>query len=55
MLVGVRDRSCDFSSKRGSFGEIWPPLFQPLLDGGWRRCRRRFAKKKSSDFFKRPI
>jgi hypothetical protein len=55
MLVGVRDRSCDFSSKRGSFGETWPPQSQPLLDGGWRRCRRRFAKKKSIDSFKRLI
>jgi hypothetical protein len=55
MLVGARDHSCDSSVKRVSFGETWPPLSQPLLDGGWRRCRRHFAKKKSTDFFERLI
>jgi hypothetical protein len=55
MLVGVRDRSCDSSCKRVSFGVTWPPLFQPSLDGGWHRCRQRFAKTKSIGFFKRPI
>jgi hypothetical protein len=55
MLAGVRDRFCDSFCKRVSFGETWPPLSQPLLDGGWHRCRPRFAEKKSIGFFGRPI
>jgi hypothetical protein len=53
MLVGARDRSYDSSGKRVSFVETWPPLSQRLLDGDWRRCRRRFDKKKSTGSFER--